>query len=553
MTLPTADPSSGELVLTNAAIRTVDPQNSVAEALLIRGGRIEAVGTESHVRAAAGPGVGSRDLGGLTVIPGIIDNHNHLSIAAFQPVSVDCTTPPLSSLAEVLGVIDESCRVLPPGQWAMGFGYFQGMVPEQRNPRRHDLDVVTHGCPFLLVDVSCHAAYANSAALAEAGISAHSPQPWGGLIEKDADGEPTGVLLEAAINTVLDAAWGDQVTRDWDRAVELVDAKLRDYLAVGVTAVGDALVTPRAAELYRRADAAGRLPIPVLQLHGGDYFFAAPDLRRADLLDRINASPSDRLLGGAMKIFYDRGFPDGPAIDQVHEGCTRHVGTAFYNRPDINDLVSRAARLGVDLAIHAMGNCAIDAVLDAYTDVRRTSGDERRLRIEHAFVADRRQAPRIASLGVELVVNPGLASHTGELFSSWRGEGQDHLRVLPVRTMLDAGVLVSFASDHPCGDFNPFEIMATAIERTTVTGTLVDPDEAVTPAEALRCFTASAARAAGRDDREGSIEVGKLANFALLDRDPITTAPAELRATIVRQTWVEGRPLLPDVVGATGN
>lgn len=530
-----------DVLLTGATIRTMSQHDEIAEAVLLRSGRIAAVGTAAEVAAAAGPGAERHDLAGKTVIPGIIDNHNHVSLAAFQPISIDCSTPPLASLHHVLQVIDEQCRALPPGQWAVGFGYFQGMVPEQRNPTRHDLDEVTAGHPFLLMDISCHAAYANSAALAGAGITEHSPQPWGGLIEKDSSGRPTGVLLEAAINTVQAAAWGDQVTRDWDRAVELVDAKLRSYLAQGVTGVGDALVTDLGAELYRRADAAGRLPMTVVQLHGGDAFFAAPDLRRGDLIDRIRTAPTDRLRGGTMKVFYDRGFPDGPAIDKVRNGCTHHVGTAFYNPPEIRDMVGRAASLGIDLAIHAMGNCGIDAVLDAYTDVRRTTGDERRLRLEHAFVADVRQGARMASLGVELVANPGLAFHTGELFASWRGEGQDHLRVLPVRSMIDAGVNVSFASDHPCGEFEPFAMMATAVTRTTMNGVEIDPDEAVTPLEALRCFTVNAARAAGRESTEGSVEVGKTANVVVLDRDPVGCSGAELRSVQVEQTFVDGR------------
>ena len=182
----------------------------------------------------------------------------------------------------------------------------------------------------------------------------------------------------------------------------------------------------------------------------------------------------------------------------------------------------------------------IDAVLEAYSEARR-QGEDQRLRIEHAFVADVRQAPRIAALGIDVVANPGLAFHTGELFSSWRGEDQPHLRVLPVRTMIDSGVRVSFPSDHPCGDVNPFEIMATAVDRATFTGTPIDADEAVTPAEALRCFTINAAHAAGRGADEGSLETGKRANLLVLDRDPTTATAVGLRSTVVEQTWVDGQ------------
>jgi predicted amidohydrolase YtcJ len=188
-----------------------------------------------------------------------------------------------------------------------------------------------------------------------------------------------------------------------------------------------------------------------------------------------------------------------------------------------------------------MGNCAIDIILDAYEAVRETFGRQPVLRLEHAFVAETRQATRMAELDIDLVANPGLAHNVGDLFSGWRGENQNHLKVIPVRSMIDAGVRVSFASDHPAGTFSPAEIMWTAVARRHLTGVSIEPEEAVTAAEALRAFTIHAAQASGRDSEEGSLEKGKRANFLVLDRDPLTCTTDDLRRLQVDRTYVDGR------------
>lgn len=529
-----------DVVVINAQVRTVDDRDSVAEAVLMRGGKVAAVGAEPEVRAAASADAEELDLGGRTMVPGFIDAHNHLSIAAFAPESVDCSTPPLATMDEVLAAIEKHCQDLPAGQWVRGMGFHDSQIREQRNPTRYELDEVAPNNPFFLLDASCHAGYANSLALAEVGIGPHSPQPWGGDIEKDDKGEPTGILLEAAANPLHSQSWNSYVERDWDRAVELLNAKTKEYLAAGLTGIGDAMVTAKAAELYRRADAAGKLPMTVQQLHHGDHFFAMQDLRRYDIVEQVKEASTDMLRGGTLKIYVDRAYPDGPALDQIHDGCTHHVGSSFYTKGEIHELATRASDLGINTAIHAMGNCAVDTVLDAYEAVRRRNMADTVLRIEHAFVADPTQGIRMAELGIDLVANPGLGYGWGGFFDMWRGENQHHLRVLPVRSMIDAGVRVSLASDHPCGTFSPAEIMWTAVARTDFRGAPVEPDEAITSAEALRAYTINAAHASGRAAEEGSIEAGKRANLVVLDRDIVTCPTDEIRQAQVDMTFVDG-------------
>jgi predicted amidohydrolase YtcJ len=187
-----------------------------------------------------------------------------------------------------------------------------------------------------------------------------------------------------------------------------------------------------------------------------------------------------------------------------------------------------------------MGSCAVDTVLDAYEAVRRRRESSSVLRLEHAFVADPRQGARMAELGVDLVASPGLAYLWGEFFDMWRGEDQHHLRVLPVRSMIDAGVRVSLASDHPRGTFSPVEIIWTTVARTTHRGTSVNSEEAITAAEALRVYTINAAHASNRASEEGNIEVGKRANCLALDHDIVTCPTDEIRHAQVDMTFVDG-------------
>jgi predicted amidohydrolase YtcJ len=533
--------STEDLAILNANIRTVDRRDSLAEAALVRGGKFCVVGSEEEVRAAASVGAHMLNVGARTVIPGLIDSHNHLSIAAFAPDSVDFSTNPHSTLDEVLRTIGDHCKTVPAGQWVRGMCLPLLHIREQRGPTRTELDEVAPKNPFFLIDASCHLGWANSRALAEVGIDAHTPQPWGGQIEKGRDGEPTGTMIETATNLLHTASWNDYAERDWDRSVTLLQAKIKAYLAVGLTGIGDAMVTAKAAELYRRADAAGKLSLTVQQLHHGDHFFAMQDLRRFDIVEQIKEASTKMLRGGTLKIYVDAGYPDGPAIDRVHDGCKTHVGSSLYSKADVRDLAMRASDLRINTAIHAMGNCAVDTVLDAYEAVSRRRSSDAVMRLEHAFVAEQRQGARMAELGIDLVTNPGLGHSVGAKFAKWRGEDQPHLRVLPIRSMIDAGVRVSIASDHPCDGYSPFEIMWAAITRATAQGGQFDPEEAITAAEALRLYTINAAHASDRAGEEGSIEAGKRANFLVLDRDIIACATDEIRDTQVDMTFVDGQ------------
>ena len=530
----------------NATIHTVDARDTIAEAILIRDERIALVGTTQQVLAAADRSCVIADASGKTIVPGFIDPHYHLGYAMLEPVSVDCAIRPGDTIDDVLEAISRATRELPPGQWMRGFGFSPWALPDEREPSLAELDEAAPNNPFFLQDESCHRGWANSTALAEVGIDEYSPQPWGGTVVKDHAGRPTGALLEAAVNPLQTRSWLDMASADWEATRALLTRKMRELAGLGITGLCDAAVTPDIADFYARADREGSFLFTVQQLHTADDFFGKQDPRRPDFVQRVHERESDRLRSGTMKIFADPGFPDGPLISCSHGGVHSHRGNSWYSAAEVKEIVRTADSLGIRTAIHAMGNWAVDAVLDSYEAVRR--GDltsDGLMRIEHAFVsAPQTQGPRMAELGVDLVAMPGLIHHTGPAFDAgWRGEFRDELTVIPIGSLIDAGVRVSFASDGPTGPVAPAHLMWGAVTRASLTGQPIDPHEAVTAAQALRCSTINAAHAADRGDEAGSLEVGKRANLAVLDRDILRCAPEEIREMRVLETVVDGRTI----------
>ncbi len=216
------------------------------------------------------------DLAGQTVIPGLIDPHQHFSMAIFEPVQIDCKTPPLDSLSQVLERLERAALEEPPGRWLRGWGFHWSRVEERRSPTRVDLDRVAPQNPLVLMDASYHGCFVNSLALEVAGIDRHAQPGRAGIIVLDEHGDAEGTLLETATNRPESLSWASYVDRDPALALDLVEDLARRELALGITSITDALVLPRGAELYRQAEEGERLPVALGQIFGGRTFFDPP-------------------------------------------------------------------------------------------------------------------------------------------------------------------------------------------------------------------------------------------------------------------------------------
>ena len=513
------------------------------EAVGFEKGKIVAAGATAEVSKMVGSDTQVVHLAGRTVIPGFVDPHNHFSFTTFQPVSVDCSVPPHVSINGVLDAIGAAAKSAPPGQWIWGWGFNARAMKGHRRITRKQLDEVAPDNPVTIEDSSVHAAYANTPALRLAGIDRNTPDPDHGQILRDDNGEPDGTLWEEALNSVYNLSLRAHLEQYGDYAVDLVRQNCQRYMAAGITSVGDALVLPEAAEMYRQADTLGKLPFRMHQMLGGDGFFSAPS--RVASGDTGDGNVSDRLRGGTMKIFMDPVFPS-PALIQEHpHGDHEHIGARYYTQEEADIIVLAAHRRGLQVAIHCLGTWSIEQALNAFeAALKAHPASEPRFRIEHYSLPTLEQIRRTASMGVVSVMQPAFV-YTGAVRGQERAEelGGGAL-VFPFKTMLAEGVTVAASSDFPCAPLEPLTGIYAVVTRKTRLGEgPIVPDEAVTPLEALKMYTLNAAYAMNREHEVGSIETGKRADLAVLSHDPTSVDPDFIREISVEQTYVDGELL----------
>lgn len=539
---------SVDLVLLGGTVLTMDGDRT-AQALAVDGGVIAHVGSAAEIGALAGPETEVVHLAGRAVIPGFIDAHNHFSMTTFEPVSVDCSIPPLEGKRAVLDAIAAAAQDAVPGQWIWGLGYRARMgttttasLPEPLT--RGDLDEVAPENPVIVMASSYHACFANSAALALAGVDEHSVDPDGGEIVRDAAGKPTGVLWERAMDPLHLLSMRAHIDRYGEEVMAgLIERNARRHLAHGITSVGDAQVMPESAKLYRSAEQQGKLPITIHEMRGGTGFFAEPaEAARGDFLDD---SPTDRLRGGTVKIFMDPAHPS-TARTRIHpDGTQEHIGRPYYTPEAAARLVRTATDRGLQVAIHALGNWAVELALDAIEPVAsQAHASDLRPRIEHFSLASLDQIRRASALGVIVNVQPPFLYRSTPQMEASRAElGVDRSQV-PLRTLLDEGVQVAASSDSPCAPLPPLLGLYSIVSRHVRTGVApIAPEEAVSVLEGIRAYTMGSAYAMSREREVGSLEPGKRADMVVLSHDPMNVSPEEIREIEVRQTYVGGQLL----------
>ena len=531
-----------ELLFTGGRVLTIDAMDRIASGVAVRDGRIVAVGDNDEVRSAVGPDAAHVDLRGRALVPGFCDPHNHFSMTTFEPRSVDCRRPPLASKSAVLDAIAAAASGSPDGQWIWGLGYSQTEIVDVTDELlfRNELDDVAPRNPVCVMDSSYHACYANSAALALVGIDRDTPDPRGGNILHDDSGEPNGVLWERAMDPVHHATMRSYIdTFGPDVVAGLVEQNSLRHLSHGITSVGDALVMPESAEIYRLTDERGQLPIVIHQMRGGPGFFAAPEDAAAGAY--MEDDVSDRLRGGIVKIFMDPVWP-APAMEICHpDGTTEPAGEPYYGQEEVDHLVLDAASRGLQVAIHCIGNRAVEQALNAFERaLRETPGDDRRFRIEHFMFGTNDQIERANSLGVIISHQPPFLHLIGDYFEQGNAMAGIDSVPMPYRTMLDAGVHVASGSDFPCAPVPPLLGLYSLTTRTSRDGTVIAADQAVSPLEALRTYTLNSAAAMFREHEVGSIEVGKRADMVVLSHDPTLVDSTYIREIVVQQTYIDG-------------
>ncbi len=514
---------------------TLDPTRPFAQALAVRDGKIVAVGTEDELDALIGPRTRVVDLEGSTVVPGFHDAHCHILLFGLSLVEVDVRAA--TTLAEVMAGVAAQAQRLPAGRWIRGGGYNENKLAERRHPTRHDLDPVSPEHPVFLSHVSGHMAVANSRALALAGITRATPDPEGGVIERDEHGEPTGLLKETA-QELIKKILPPYTLAETKAALA---AAGKQMASEGITSAQDAWagwIAPEEFRAYQEATAEGILPqrvrlmvdVEQLTVKNGRFDFG---------FGLHSGFGNERLKLGAIKLFLD-----GSLI-----GRTAALSAPYANAPDtcgllvkseetIRTQVAMAHRGGWQVAMHAIGDRAIEAGLDAIEAAMGAEAARFRPRLEHCGILRLDLIERIRRLGVVIVTQPRFIFELGDGFRAALGE--ERLRLTYPFASL-RGLHVAFSSDRPVVAGAPLLGIQAATTQRTAGGAPYVPAEAITVEEALHWYTLGAAYAAGEEKEKGSLTPSKWADFVVLSADPLQTDPEVLaEQVIVRQTVIGG-------------
>jgi len=487
------------------------------------------------------------DGGGRTMLPGLIDAHGHVIESSGGDIGLGLMLLQLdlngtSSINDLQQRLRAYAAGNPGSGWIRGRGWNQELWADKRFPTAADLDAVVSDRPVLLTRVDGHAAVANSMALKVAGITAAVSDPQGGKIERDSDGRPTGLLVDNAVDLAIKS-----IPRPSAAELDLAFTKAQDILlSYGLTAIG-AMSTPLSSwNAMRRAGEAGRLKLRLMVY--------------ADQLGSLGAVPrptewlyGDRLRMVGIKFYADGALGSrGAWLKQPYSDKPETRGLQFHSDTEMLQLAEMAAAHGFQVAIHAIGDAANAQVISVYEQLSKRYGSQRRWRIEHFQIADPADIPRLAPAGIIASMQP--THQTSDRLMAEKRLGPNRLAgAYAWQTVLKSGAKLAFGTDFPVESPNPFPGLSAAISRQDVEGQPPGgwiPSELLSFEQALQAYTRGAAYAGFAEDKIGSLEPGKWADFVIVDRDPTKVDPQSLARAQVLETWIAGKKIWERAPGA---
>jgi predicted amidohydrolase YtcJ len=522
------------LCLVNGRICTLDQNQPWAEAVLTRGHRISFVGSSAAARSLAGSSARLVDLEGRLVLPGLIDNHVHFIQGGLHLQGIDLRH---CSSSEAFIARTQEYVATHRGKWISGGDWDQERWPVKKLPRKEWLDEFSKDTPIFLQRFDGHMGVANSLALRLAGISGSSPQPQGGLIEKDpSTAEPTGILKDTAMSFVYSVI--PPLTFEERRRAALV--AMEEARRSGITSVQD-ITAPEDLEVYRNLETEGKLTCRL--------YTRLPIQEYQQLVrDGIQRGHGSRFLKlGSLKAFADGSLGSGTALffdPYEDEPTNRGLAMDIVTNGNLRRWALEADRHRLQLSVHAIGDRAIDMILSLFEEIVATNPSwDRRFRIEHGQHVRSEDLPRFAGLGVVVSAQPYHAVDDGVWAESRVGSRRVQM-TYPFRSYIDSGVCVCFGSDWTVAPLNPLLGLSAAVTRRTLDGKHPGgwvPRQKVSVVDAVRCYTINNAYAAFEEEVKGSLERGKLADMVVLDRDIFSIPPEEIETAAVDMTILDGR------------
>jgi len=517
-------------LLYNARIYTLNTSKPMASAIAIEQGRVIAVG-ETDALLAEFTQAEKQDMGGQTILPGLTDAHLHLQLYSLSLQKVNCET---DTLVECLRRVEERIRGAQPGEWVLGFGWNQNNWGTW--PSASDLDKISPNNPVYLSAKSVHAAWANSAALKLAGLTANSPDPVNGQLQRDETGQLTGILLESAMMLVENVIPEPPVEAIAD-AIENAQSHL---WSMGLTGVHDFDRRPCFMAL-QQLHAQGRLKLRILKSIPLD------DLDHAIGVGLRTGFGDDWLRIGSVKAFMDGALgPRTAAMFQPYLNEPQNRGILNMDSEELLEAGRKAVEAGLSMAVHAIGDRANHEVLDAYEQLGRIQRDPSlpplRHRIEHVQVLHPDDASRLAKLGIVASMQPIHA--TSDMFMADQYWGDRAALSYAWRLQLEQGATLAFGSDAPVESPNPFLGLHAAVTRQRADGSPGPdgwyPQQRLSLQEAIAGYTLDAAYAAGTEDHSGQLAPGFFADLITLTDDPFMSSPSNLLGTRPSATMIAG-------------
>lgn len=534
-----AQAQPAETVLRGGRIVTMDRAGTTSTAVAIGEGRILALGAAAEARI--GPATQVIELAGRTVVPGLIDTHLHQHFFALNAPLVQLLDA--RSIADVVRAIGARVAATPAGQWVMASsGWHESLLAEGRLPTRWELDTVSPDHP-VFIPRGGHVVAVNSRALALAGITRDTPQPQGGVIVKrESDGEPTGVLLIAGATGLVRRVLPPPPAPE--AQARLLVAAMRELNGYGITGVLEPGIDPAIAGIYRRVRDAGEATVRTHLM-----WRAATRDQVARGLAAQQGFPDDAMLRAAgIKIPLDGGVEGGRMREPYRIVPGEQTDPAYRGilllppggRDELLEMLRLVAAAGRPVQTHAVGDETVDLIVESYARINaETPIRDLRWAVMHIFLPSRGAMATMRDLGILATAqnHPVLLGHNQR---RWWGEERAGYAI-PIRDLLDAGVHVGGGTDGPVVPVDPFLSLWWMTTRGTLNGYRLGPEQAITPAEALRLYTIDNAVVLGVGDQVGSLEPGKLADLVVLSQDILAVERDRIRETRALLTMLGGR------------
>jgi predicted amidohydrolase YtcJ len=572
----TSDDGTADVIYHGGPILTMVEDGERVEALAVKDGLILAAGTEAAVMARKGANTRLVDLGGKCLMPGFIDPHSHVVLQAMKFSVANLDPKPIGqigSIADIQQTLRDRIaeKKLKPGQWVIGWGYDDTGIAEQRHPTRKDLDEVSTEHPILLMHISAHLLTGNSKMLEEIGVTAETPDPEGGRIQRFPGGkEPNGVLEELAMVLTVNKL----PTPSLEKAIEIVEEGLRFYTAAGITTAQDCASGAGTVKLLEAMNESGKLPIDVI---------AWPVYKGVDdsMMKTVttNRTRRGRFRLGGVKLtvdgsiqgytaflsepYYVQPGDTKPRADKCNSDAAEHMfvstdtavddtelggdaggshrGYANMTQEEVDTWLQRCDAADVQLQVHTNGDAATDMLLKAVESVRGANArPELRTTIIHAQTMREDQLDVSARHGLTPSFFPIHVNFWGDRHREIFLGPERAARISPSRSALDRGITITLHHDAPVAGISMLNVVSSAVNRVTTGGKVLGPEQRITPFEALRAITADAAWQNFEEDRKGTLETGKLADLVVLTDDPLAVDTMKIAGIEVMETIKEG-------------